>query len=165
LRTGGIARDPTDGMPNKLFYDRALAQLHQADFHPGLTAELRSEGDHELPPLSDADWQQLQPWGTLRVEPLVFARGTNRLTEQSEVELNALIDTLHNWPRHYVLVRGNASRAGTDLEANRKLALQRAEAVAKYLQDRGISPVRIRPVAGELQGEASVDFVLGQPRY
>lgn len=165
IKTGAISKDPTDGKPNRLFYDRALAELQKGNFHPGVTSELVTDANAELPPLSDVDWQQLQPWGTLQVPPIVFARGTNRLTEQGEAELNALVETLHNWPRHYLLVRGNASRLGTDLEANRKLAMQRAEAVVKYLQDRGIAPARIRAVAGELQGEASVDFVLGQPAY
>ena len=94
-----------------------------------------------------------------------LSRGTPQLTERSQTVLDELVETLHNWPRHYLMIRGNASRIGTDVDANRKLALQRAEAAANYLKSRGIDAKRFRAVAGELQGEASVDFVLGQPRY
>ena len=54
------------------------------------------------------------------------------------------------------------------MEANRKLARQRADAATQYLLDKGINPNRIRAEATEPEGGAeaqSVTFWVGQMPY
>lgn len=163
LKTGGLAADPTDGNSEKLFNERPLAEMKASGFHPGLAIEeVRSEA--ALKPLDDAQWQQLVPVGTLSVPPLIFARGTSILTERSQRLLDELVGTLESWPQYYVLIRGNAGSRG-DAEANRKLAKQRADAALQYLTSKGIAEHRLRALEGEITGDMSVSFILGQPAY
>jgi outer membrane protein OmpA-like peptidoglycan-associated protein len=161
--TGAIGADPTAGHANLPYYDQVLRDLLAAKFHPGLEAEGMRDDTFQLPELADAEWDQLVPVGTLQVPLLVFARGTDRLTERSEQvlsELAAKLGTSH----YYVLIRGNASRRGS-LDANKRLAAARAEAAAEYLVGRGVDSHRIRARGVEPSGETSVTFMLGQTPY
>jgi outer membrane protein OmpA-like peptidoglycan-associated protein len=172
VKTGGMAKDPTNNQPNAWYYDKVFRQLRDAKFHPGV---LIGVGDGEalrpqaaLAPLNDAEWESLVEVGALEVDPLVFARGTSKLTEQSKQTLDHLRQTLDTWPQYYLIVRGNARREG-DPAANRKLSQDRAAAAADYLLQAGVAKQRIRATATEgavAGGEGqSVSFVLGQKPY
>ncbi|TWT29730.1 phosphate ABC transporter substrate-binding/OmpA family protein [Blastopirellula retiformator] len=159
LESGAIAADPTDGHPNYLYDDSVLKEL--IDFHPGDEAE-KIRGAM-MPKLTDKQWESLIPAGTARAPKLVFARGTARLTERSRVLLDDLAGTLQS-TRYYVIVRGNASRQG-DLEANQKLASQRAQEVERYLIEQGVDRDRLRAIGVQPSGDTSVSFVLGELAY
>lgn len=161
IKTGAIQKDPTNGQPNLLYYDAVLKQMASGNFHPG-DEKLRSE--NSLVAITEDDWNRLEPVGTLEVPKLVFARGTSRLTANSESILTDLASKLENFPQYYLLVRGNASKNG-DLEANKVLAMDRAESTKRYLVGNGIVESRIKAVAGEPSGETTVSFVLGQLPY
>jgi hypothetical protein len=164
VSTGGMVADPTGGRPNVMYYDRILAQLQHSNFHPGLSDETIRDDTIELPALTDAQWEQLVPVGTLEVPPLVFARGTSRLTSASQHVLADLVTKLNTWPQYYVLIRGNASRQG-DLEANQALAEARARAAEQQLIGQGISQNRVRALGVEPSGTTSVSFMLGEMPY
>ncbi|TWT94817.1 peptidoglycan-associated outer membrane lipoprotein [Botrimarina colliarenosi] len=159
IETGAIESDPTDGNPNYLYLASVWNDL--ADFQPGATDE--QVRGVQLPALSDEQWNSLVAAGTARAPTLVFARGTDRLTGRSQSLLDELAGVLGS-TRYYVTVRGNASRRG-DLEANKRLAAQRAKAVEGYLVGRGVDKDRIRAIGVEPSGETSVTFVLGEPSY
>jgi outer membrane protein OmpA-like peptidoglycan-associated protein len=163
LDTGGLSSDPTGGNSNKLFYDRTMVNLQTSGFHPGARDEAINEVG-ELPQLSDAEWSRLQPIGKVAVPPLIYARGTARLTESSKVKLDSLIETLSTFPRAYLEIRGDASSRG-DEEANRRLAKQRADAALQYLLDRSVPASKMRAVDGEITGKTSVTFVLAEVPY
>jgi hypothetical protein len=163
-KTDGIDSDPTDGHPEQLYYPRLLRDMADANFHPGIQREkIRTENDL-LPELSESEWDDLVPIGTLEVPELIFARGTDRLSNTSEIHLDELNEKLKSFPTYYVLVRGNASTVG-DKEANCILAMQRAKATENYLLSKGVHKNRIRAVAGEPTGATSVTFVLGEEPY
>jgi outer membrane protein OmpA-like peptidoglycan-associated protein len=63
-----------------------------------------------------------------------------------------------------LLIRGNASTRG-NVEANKKLALERAVSALDYLKSHGVEGNRMRAVAGDLTGETSVQFVFGQTPF
>ncbi len=71
---------------------------------------------------------------------------------------------IRTWPQYYLRIRGDASRKG-DLEANRKLAENRAKAAADYLIQQGIDRNRIRAEATDPTGDTHVSFVLGEAPY
>lgn len=162
-RTGAIDQDPTGGQPNRLYYDNLLRELSDDNFHPGTEAE-QIASVSQLKPLSESEWETLQPVGTLTVPSLVFARGTDRLDRRSQRILDELIEQLENWPTYYVIVRGNASLRG-NLEANKELARQRAAAAKAYLTQHGVAEGRVRAIGGEPSGKTSVSFMLGQLPY
>jgi hypothetical protein len=157
--TGAIARDPTEGNPNHLYYARVFEELRA--FHPG--EETESVRDVKLPVLTEEQWNQLTEVGTARVPSLVFARGTDRLTEHSQSILDELAGQLAT-TRFYVMIRGNAAQLG-DLAQNKALAERRAQAAEQYLLGKGIDPHRIRALGTEPSGTPSVTFVLGQLPY
>ena len=159
--TGAIDNDPTGGQANRLYYNKALAALRDEGFQPGMSPERVRDDRIVLPSLSDNQWAELRPVGKLQVRPLVFARGTSRLTGGSKATLNSLVEQLETFPQYYVMVRGNASRKG-NIDANKKLAKQRADAAEKYLIEQGVHANRIRAIAGELSGQTNVTFVFGQ---
>jgi outer membrane protein OmpA-like peptidoglycan-associated protein len=167
VTTGAIDADPTAGQPNLLYHDQLMRALYESDFHPG-----GRPGDEDeelsqaaqLPALTDAQWETLEPVGELLVSALVFPRGTDVLTERSQHILDELIEKLKTWPQYYVSVRGNASLRG-DLKANKLLAERRAKAAENYLTSHGVAPRRIRAVGAEPSGATSVSFLLGQLPY
>ncbi len=161
--TGGLSADPTRGQSTNLFTEKTLAKLYDIGFHPGVSEESVRE-DVALESLSESQWQGLVPVGTVDVPPLIYPRGTARLTESSQVKLESLMETLDSFPRYYLMIRGNASSRG-DPEANKTLAKQRAEAALQYLLEKGVPAARMRAVEGEITGQTSVNFVLGQLPY
>lgn len=163
LATGALNSDPTGGDYTQVFFDKPLKQLREKAFHPGINDE-QIRGNAALPSLTDAQWDTLIPVGTLSVPPLVFGRGTARLTDQSQLTLDELNEQLKSWPQYYLLIRGNASTRG-NIEANKKLASDRATAAMEYLKTRGVDPNRMRAVTGDLTGETSVQFVFGQTPF
>jgi outer membrane protein OmpA-like peptidoglycan-associated protein len=166
VRSKAIHADPTQGQPNKLYYDQILSTMAAANYHPGTSEESSGTIRQEviLEALSEDQWKSLLPVGNLQVESLVFARGTSRLTDDSKVVLDQLIKHLLAFPTYYVAVKGNASTDG-DIEANKDTAMRRATAAAAYLTDHGVDKNRIRAVAGEPTGETNVTFMLGQRPY
>lgn len=166
VKSKAIHADPTNGEPNKLYYDQILKTMSSNGFHPGNSMESTGTIRQEiaLEPLSEDQWNQLLPVGNLQVTPLVFARGTARLTDESKSDLDLLVQHLRTWPMYYVAVKGNASTTG-DLEANKQMAMLRATSAAAYLTDHGINKNRIRAIAGEPTGETNVIFMLGQRPY
>jgi len=164
LSTGAISKDPTNGTPNDLFHNGILLQLQNDNFHPGLVEESIRKDSDNLPVLSDEEWKKLIPVGTLQVPTIVFARGTARITEQSEITLGELIEKLKSWPQYYLTIRGNASLQG-DIEANKALAISRAKTVEQYLLDHGIGATRVKTMAMEPTGSTDVVFQLGYTAY
>lgn len=179
IRTGVFESDPLKGRAPSLFYDRILRQLKDDRFHPaslglvqgvepGAGDREQIRGEENLGTLSDQQWAQLVSVGTLSARPIRFARGTARINLQSERDLDELALRLESLPRYYIRVVGHTRSEG-DVEANRKLAQQRADAATKYVIEKGLSPNRVRAEASEPEeggGEAqSVTFVVGQLPY
>ncbi len=175
--TGALSANPLGGRESWLFYDGVLQRLRAASFHPGELAgaaasELASDDPIELQAtlraLSDAEWSALVPVGTLRHEPISFARGTASLNVSSQRSLEELAAKLGTWPHYYLVVVGHA-RAEGDPAANRVLALERARSALDELQRLGVPAERLRALAREPQasgGEAqSVSFELVQAAY
>jgi len=163
LKTNAIKKDPTDGRPNLLFYDGIVRKLFETSWHPGFVQEgVRSEAS--LNALTDEEWESLKPVGTLQVPRLVFARGTAKLTTLSEQTLNELVDKLKTWPHYYLVVRGNCSKEG-DVEANRRLAEDRAKAAVDYLVSKGVDGNRIQAETSDPNGATTVAFILGELPY
>lgn len=163
LETKGLKTDPTGGDSSKLFFEKPLSELLAAGFHPGVSPEAVRE-DEQVNQLSPQQWEKLVPVGTAQVPPLIYARGTAKLTQASKTKLDDLVENLKSWPMYYVMVRGNASSRG-DAEANRILAKQRADAALQYLVTKGVPQAKLRAMDGEITGQISVTFLLGQQAY
>jgi outer membrane protein OmpA-like peptidoglycan-associated protein len=179
VKTKGLARDPLPGKQNTLFYGQILAGMKAANFHPGRNLNVLTDtgnaadlekvrGEPQLATLTAEQWNSLRPVGQLRVEPIVFRRGSAHITEQSERDLQELAKRLQSYPQFYLRVIGQ-TRAEGDPDANRQLAQTRAEAAAQYLISQGVSTPRVRTEAapgtapgGEAQ---AVSFLVGQLPY
>jgi len=163
VRTGAIQSDPTGGQPNKLYYDGIMRKLFDSSWHPGFAQEtVRKE--KTLAVLSDDEWKALKPVGTLQVPRLVFARGTERLSDRSFATLDELANKLESWPQYYLVVRGNVSSEG-DVDANRQLAQSRADATIEYLVGKGVARQRIHAETSHPNGSSTVAFILGEVPY
>ena len=180
IKTDAIGSNPVEGRINTLFYDRALRDLHAANFHPGRKVNILKgpdvpqvpldeiRQDVNLPKLSEDQWNALVPVGELQIKPISFARGTARINVQSQRELDKLARTMKSLPTYYLIVTGNA-RADGDQDANIRLAEERASTAAKTLSELGLELKRIKAVAAKPskgKGTAqSVSFIVGQAPY
>jgi len=178
IKTQALPQDPLGGKHHTLFYSQILSEMRAANFHPGkglnLIAEIGSgdtekvRTEKELAALTAEQWNGLRPVGELKLEPIVFVRGSANISVQSERDLQELAKRLQSFPQFYLRVVGHA-RAEGDPEANRQLAQSRAEAAAQYLVAQGINGNRIRTEAAPStlkSGEAqAVSFVVGQVPY
>ena len=166
LKTGAIPKDPTNDRPNLLYYDGIVRKLFDTSWHPGFgTESIRKEAS--LRNLSEAEWQNLRPVGTLSVPRLVFARGTSRLNDSSMETLKLLADKLNTWPQYYLMVKGHSAKSN-DPEvdaANMAIAKQRADSAVEWLVQNGIDRNRIHAVADQPNGSTTVAFVLGELPY
>ncbi|MBN2430515.1 MAG: OmpA family protein [Acidobacteria bacterium] len=180
VKTEALNRNPLEGRTNIIYYDQILKELQAADFHPGKKVNLienlgsGTENLNERLPeaglreLTVEEWETLVPVGTLRINPISFARGTARINIQSRREMARLAKNMEAWPKYYVLITGHA-RAEGEPQANLRLARQRAEASRSFLIDAGVAEKRIRVLAAPSKtrgGSAqSVSFELLQLPY
>lgn len=147
----------------KDYNDGIMRKLFDSGWHPGFGQEsVRQE--KTLLSLTPEEWDKLKPVGTLQVPRLVFARGTAKLTEASEATLRELSNKLKAFPQYYLIVRGNAASTG-DLEANLKLAKDRADATVLWLTENGVDKNRIRSESAKPNGSTTVAFLLGELPY
>ena len=163
VKSGSIEEGSLDSRFNRFFFDRPLENLLTRNFHPGLASESVRE-ETQLAALNDSQWGRLVTVGTLSVPELVFVRGSSNLSEQSKRTLDELFQKLQAWPQYYLMIRGNASKAG-DMTANLQLAQQRGDAALKHLLSLGIPAERMRVVTAEITGQTRVTFVVGQQPF
>jgi flagellar motor protein MotB len=163
VKTGAIPADPTNGKPNLWYYDGIIKKLFDSSWHPGFGSEdIRQQ--QNLAALSEEEWTSLKSVGTLSVPRLVFARGTAKLTEASETTLQELSEQLKSFPQYYLTVQGNAASDG-NLEANLKLATDRANVSSQWLIDHGVDKNRIRAESAKPNGSTTVLFILSEQPY
>jgi outer membrane protein OmpA-like peptidoglycan-associated protein len=128
-RTGKLPRDPLDGNPYVIINSSLLEKLLGSA--PALVGR-QGGSPVDFKPLSEEAWTRLREVGTLRVEPITFQTGGERLDDTGKEQVDKIAMLLiNNYPGYRVAVRGYTG-AG-DAEENRKLSLARAEVVAQYL--------------------------------
>lgn len=95
-------------------------------------------------------------------DDVLFDTASDQLKPGAERAIDRLADFLDQHPERRLLIEGHTDSRGTDAY-NRDLSERRAEAVARALEERGISPDRVRPVGlGEGYPVASNDTSAGR---
>jgi len=154
LKTGALETDPLGGNVRSLYYDQILKDMKAENFHPGRLLNVvqgmdlgksdeRLQVSQALEKLNPEQWESLLPVGELRVEPIQFGRGTNRLTLKGKREVEALASKLKSWPNYYLMITGRV-RQGGDESAALELAQSRANATLDVLIENGISRKRLK---------------------
>ncbi len=152
VSAGDFASSPLPGDdPYRLLQSAFLEQL----FTKGLTGftsggkdadAQNAQGSLEarFPGLSDEQWDRLQEVAALKMQPIAFPSGASELDFLAKREVDEAVRRLEHYPRFRVEIRGHTSDQG-DVEANRALSRDRAEAVARYLQVvYNVDPSRLR---------------------
>lgn len=175
VKTGALSGSFLEGKEHTLFYASVLSDLKASNFHPAKKVDViqglgSGTGDLDvvrkapaLSALNDDEWAALKPVGSLKIPPIMFARGTARINIGSARDLDKLARQLATFPQYYLRVVGH-TRAEGDLDANMKLARERAEAAYAHLMSAGVSPSRIKAEAAKPSGtdgdNQSVQFIL-----
>ncbi len=120
--------------PRRIVDQGVLARLAKSGFHPEEDVRTASS-EEEARPLSEEEWTRLREVGRLPVLPIYFKSGSNELSEQDIVSVDALARVLLKYPRYRIAIRGHSSR-GTDPQADRTLSQERADAIRLYLVQR-----------------------------
>lgn len=128
-RTGKLQRDPLEGNPYLIINSGIIEKLVKNV--PGMVGR-QEGGPTDFAPLSETAWKGLREIGTLRVEPIAFQTGEQRLDDTGKEQIDKIATLLiNNYPGYRVLVRGHTG-AG-DEEENQQLSRLRAEVVVQYL--------------------------------
>jgi outer membrane protein OmpA-like peptidoglycan-associated protein len=128
-RTGKLPQDPLEGNPYLIINSSLLEKLVKRV--PAMVGRQGGSPVH-FTSLSDAAWQGLREIGTLRVEPITFQVGGERLDDTGKEQVDKIATLLvNNYPGYRVAVRGHTG-AG-DEEENKKLSFSRAQVVVQYL--------------------------------
>lgn len=152
ISSGDFTSNPLpDGDPYRLTYSGYLKDLQVV----GITGFTKappgampfSDSDRPaFPPLSDGQWDNLKPVGTLKVDPVFFQQGAADLDLLGKEVIDRAVELLRHYPRFRVVVEGHTATRG-DAEENRRLSQERAEAVVRYLTiTHNIDPNRLKAV-------------------
>ncbi|NIM13307.1 MAG: OmpA family protein [Candidatus Aminicenantes bacterium] len=143
LKTGTFDKDPLQGNPYRITNSTILEELSRAGvMHVMDKSSVRKQ---EFSSLADREWEKLREIGTFRVEPITFQSWNNMLTTEGKEKVDKIAGLLtNNYPHYRIVVRGHTGPGG-DEDENRKLSLERSQAVAQYLiAVHGIHVNRIR---------------------
>lgn len=122
---GGKLRDPY-----RIVNSGFLEELAQSSVRSVGTSADNANIDFE--PLSADGWRSLQEVGTMRIEPITFQSGTNRLDDSGKGVVDRVAQMLvTNYPGYRVAVRGHSGPG--DAKANAELSLKRAQVVFQRL--------------------------------
>jgi len=133
--TGALAADP---LPDQDPYRIINSQFVGAAFTATATGMQRGADaasarlDQHFSELSDDEWLRLREIGTLKALNVSFQSGTADLSYDGKTEIDAMMDVLRHYPGFRVRVRGHTAQSG-DADLNRQLSLERADAVARYM--------------------------------
>ena len=136
--------EPSPGgrRPDKLYDDSVLRALYDsaAVVHdrPG-DDPWRSRSSR---PLSDADWDELQPVGLFKAEPIHFKRNGAEFSDVDDVptKLAKVAEKMRQWPQYYLRVEGNTRARTTPTKT------------ASWRKDRANS---VKEASGEAPGRGS----------
>lgn len=78
--------------------------------------------------------------------PFEYEKGVHELHPVSESVLDKVIEILEMEPTYMVLIEGHADTEEGTKEENEALSLKRAQAVRKYLEDKGVDVSRLRDI-------------------
>ena len=134
------------GDPYRLINSKVMQSVWSSADFALQGSVLGKDGSVEFKTLSEAEWERLQSVGTLKVRPIVFASGSEEITENGQEQIDRLIKDLKHYPHFRIEVRGHTGLRG-DEDANIALSKSRAEQVLAYLrQHHDISQNRARAV-------------------
>jgi len=97
--------------------------------------------------------EPLEVGRTIRLENVLFKRGSAIMIDVSFEELDGVVDMLKNNPEINIMLKGHTDGNGDKLQ-NIKLSQERVETVKKYLVSNGISKKRINGIG--LGGEEPI---------
>lgn len=104
------------------------------------------------------------PARTFTFDGLTFETGLNRITTESRMEVNNLIELMKAYPDLRIRIEGHTDNTGNP-DTNRELSLNRANAVRSALLAAGIADVRVTTRGyGSTQPTASNDTEEGRQR-
>ena len=146
--TGALAGDP---LPDQDPYRIINSQFIGAAFTATATGMKRDGSDsarldQHFSELSNDEWQRLREVGTLKALSVSFQSGTADLGYDGKTEIDGMMDVLRHYPGFRIRVRGHTAQSG-DPELNKQLSLERADAVARYMNvTYNVDPNRIKVV-------------------
>ena len=107
---------------------------------------------------------QLTKGQSLTLRALYFEQGKADLPALVQASLDTLAQALGRYPRLRLEVQGHTDNQG-DPELNRQLSQRRAEAVCRYLAERGVAAARLQPLGlGGAQPVADNNLPAERPR-
>ncbi len=112
---------------------------------PASAPAARPQPTTALPNRAEAVATQLAAGQSVTVRALYFEQGKAALLPAVQASLDTLATTLHKYPALRLEVQGHTDNQG-DVELNRQLSQQRADAVCHYLAAHGIAAERLQPV-------------------
>ena len=89
---------------------------------------------------------EIKNGGIIRFNCIFFEFAKSYLKDISQNDLNRVVQMLADNPKINLEIHGHTDNIGSDAD-NMILSEQRAKAVKKYIQSKGISPLRMKTIA------------------
>lgn len=136
VEIGEVPSDPLKGNPFSIINFSLAEKLCKGQVAQGVDIGATVQLDIPFDSLSPEQWAKLRVVGKMRISPITFEPGTDRLTADGQKVLNQVATSLtFNYPQYRILVKGHTSLAFSPAQeqANAELSLERAEVVRNYL--------------------------------
>jgi outer membrane protein OmpA-like peptidoglycan-associated protein len=143
LKAGTFEKDPLQGNPYRITNSSVLEEISRIGVMNIM--DNSSTAVQKFSALGDREWKSLREIGTFRVEAITFQSWNNLLTAEGKEKVDKIAGLLvNNYPGYRIVIKGHTGPGGDEKE-NKKLSLERANAVSQYLVAvHGIDPNRIR---------------------
>ena len=143
IRMGTMAKDPLKSNPYRIIDSSLLEELLQTT--SAIAVSSSQAGQATFTSLDASGWSRLREVGTMRIEPIAFQTGRDRLDDKGKKVVDQIAQMLkNNYPSHRVVIRGHTA-PGRDENQNIQLSQRRAEVVLQYLKAvHNINPNRLR---------------------
>lgn len=120
---------------NTSFLPRVAAALPQVS--SDVAVDRRAEQPVDLPKLEAPGVAAAQAVAKIKVDVIYFETGSSRIKPESYPVLDAVAETMRNFPTYYLIVDGHTDSVGSR-EFNLRLSEDRAKSVIEYLANQGL---------------------------
>jgi outer membrane protein OmpA-like peptidoglycan-associated protein len=132
-------RDPYT-IVNSAFLDELEKNTSFASGPEGVSGDSLTK---RFPKLGEAQWERLRVVGSLRLRPVSFRSGIEKLDDNGREQVKIIVNSIRHYPNYRILVKGHTGLRGDPAE-NMKLSTLRAASVSQELvYSYGMDPNRI----------------------
>lgn len=128
--------------PNGLFVIDSLIEQEVEIKSPGYLPKLLVIDERLSAGVNNVGLSAISKGNTIQLENVLFHRGTARMIEGSQRELDLVVEVMQDNPQIKILIKGHTDNTGDPVK-NLQLSEERVRAVKEYILSQGINAYRV----------------------